>query len=130
MITNFRLKTEIADDRELRVILPNSIPAGPVEIEMRIVSPKKAELDWQEQNDLAFAKEVAAFERMKPELLEKYRGQFVAIYQGEVAAYGDKQGAVFNAVLERYGPVVCYIEKVELKTPRQARIASAFIKRK
>lgn len=105
-------------------------PLGPLEIDMTIVSPKKAELDRKDQNDIAFEKEVAAFERMKPELLEKYPGQFVAIYQGNVAVHGANETDVFNCFLEKFGPVICYIEKVQPETPRRGSITSVWIKRR
>ncbi|MEZ4865635.1 MAG: DUF5678 domain-containing protein [Caldilineaceae bacterium] len=76
-----------------------------------------------------FAREVAAFERLKPELIERYYGRVVAIYQGEVVAVGDDRMDVLGEVLERLGPVPCYIEWVTEQTPRRARITSAWIKR-
>ena len=39
----------------------------------------------------AFEQEVAAFERLKPTLIEMYPGQYVAIYLGEVIGTGDRK---------------------------------------
>lgn len=76
-----------------------------------------------------FLQEVAAFERLKPQLLEQYAGRVVAIYQGRVVGSGDNVLAVHNAVIEKYGPVHCYVEWVEKDTPRRVRTASAWRKR-
>ena len=73
-----------------------------------------------------FMREVAAFERLKPELLEQYRGRVVAIHQGAVVAVGDNRMDVLGDVLEKLGPVPCYTENVEEQTPRKARITSAW----
>lgn len=72
----------------------------------------------------AFQREVAAFERMRPALLEKYAGRYVAIYHGEVIASGDDKLALLDQVREQFGHVVCYIEKVTPDAPRTVRMPS------
>ena len=57
----------------------------------------------------AFEQEIAAFETMKPALMEQYSGQYVAIHQGEVVASGDQKLDVSRQVREQYGPVVYYV---------------------
>ncbi|MDQ3247631.1 MAG: DUF5678 domain-containing protein [Chloroflexota bacterium] len=71
-----------------------------------------------------FAQEVAAFERLKPELLKKYPQRVVAIHQGQVVAVGDNRMDVLGILLDRLGPVPCYIEWVEQETPRRVRMPS------
>lgn len=73
-----------------------------------------------------FLREVEAFERLKPELLQQYKGRVVAIYQGQVVAVGDDVLAVHNSVIEKYGSVPCYVEWVEEQTPRRVRTVSAW----
>jgi hypothetical protein len=73
-----------------------------------------------------FLREIAAFERLKPELLKQYKGRVVAIYRGDVVAVGDDKMSVHDAVLEKFGSVPCYIEWVEEVTPRRARIVSVW----
>jgi hypothetical protein len=85
---------------------------------------------WKEQSELAFAKEVAAFERMKPELIEKYGGQYVAIYQERLVGHGEDKWALLDRVIEQFGEVPCYIEKAEPNTPRRVRIPTVWIVRK
>jgi hypothetical protein len=73
-----------------------------------------------------FLREAAAFARLKPELLKHYKGRVVAIHQGEVVAVGDDRMDVLGIVLEKLGPVPCYIEWVEEQTPRHAHITSTW----
>lgn len=77
----------------------------------------------------AFEQEVAAFERLKPTLIEQYPGQFVAIYQGEVIATGDEKLALLEQVREQFGNIVCYIEKASPNSPRTVRMPSIQIAR-
>jgi hypothetical protein len=72
----------------------------------------------------AFEREIAAFERLKPALLEQYAGQYVAIYQGQVVAVGDNRLELVKQVYSRFGQVVCYVEEVTSDAPRQVRIPS------
>ncbi|HRQ36728.1 MAG TPA: DUF5678 domain-containing protein [Chloroflexota bacterium] len=78
----------------------------------------------------AFEREITAFEQLKPGLLEQYAGKYVAIYQGKVVAVGDDKLTLLDEVRERFGHVVCYIEKVAIDSPRTARIPSLRIAHK
>lgn len=71
-----------------------------------------------------FSVDVAAFERLKPSLLQTHYGQVVAIYQEQVAAVGPTRTAVLRMMRERFGNVPCYVERVEEVTPRRVRIPS------
>jgi Family of unknown function (DUF5678) len=75
----------------------------------------------------AFLREAEAFTRLKPELLKQHKGRVVAIHQGKVVAVGDDRMDVLGVVLEKLGPVPCYIEWVEEETPRRARITSMWV---
>lgn len=74
----------------------------------------------------AFEQEIAAFEQMKPALLEQYAGQFVAIYQGQVVAVGDNRLALVKEVYNQFGEVPCYVEQVTAEPPRRVRITSVW----
>ncbi len=76
-----------------------------------------------------FNREIAAFERLKPTLQEQYGGRVVAIYQEKVVAIGDDKMDVLGEVIEKFGPILCYIERVDKSSPRSARIPSAWIAR-
>ena len=88
-------------------------------------------LDESETNEVtqAFEREVAAFEQLRPALLKQYAGKYVAIYQGEVIASGDEKLALLDQVRERFGQVVCYIEKVAADSPRTVRMPSVRVVR-
>ena len=85
-----------------------------------------AHLDEPETSEItqAFEQEVAAFEELKPALLKQYAGRYVAIYQGKVVASGHEKLALLDQVRERFGPIVCYIEKVSPDSPRTVRMPS------
>jgi len=89
-------------------------------------------LDESETSEItnAFEQEIAAFEQLKPTLFEQYDGQYVAIYQGKVVANGAEKLALLDQVRERLGPVVCYIEKVTVASPRTVRMPSIHVSRK
>lgn len=90
-------------------------------------------LDESETDEMtqSFEREVAAFEQMRPALIKKkiYNGKFVAIYQGEVVATGNEKLAVLDQVREKFGQVVCYIEKVAPDSPRTVRMPSVHVSR-
>lgn len=79
--------------------------------------------------DPAFDREVAAFARLKPQLLQQYPGRVVGIYQGEVVAVGDNRLDVLDQIWDQFGEVSCYIENVEPVTPRRARMPSVRIRK-
>jgi len=60
----------------------------------------------------AFEREVAAFERMLPELLREYRGRVVAIHNGQVVEVGDSKVEVSERVHQRLGDVTVYVQRV------------------
>ena len=71
-----------------------------------------------------FEREVAAFERMLPQLLQKYRGRVVAVYEGrvvEVGCPGEGVAEVAGRVYSRVGYVPVYVQRVT-ETPRVYKI--------
>jgi len=71
-----------------------------------------------------FEREAAAFERMLPELLQRYRGRVVAIHNGqvvEVGAAGESVAKVAGRVYDRIGYVPVYVQRVE-EVPRIYKI--------
>ncbi|MEI2698767.1 MAG: DUF5678 domain-containing protein [Microthrixaceae bacterium] len=77
-----------------------------------------------DENTQALDREVAAYEQLKPALLEQYAGQYVAIYQGQVVASGTDKLALVDQVRQRLGNVICYVEKVSEGSPRTVRMPS------
>jgi hypothetical protein len=77
-----------------------------------------------QQAHKAFEREVEAFERMLPELLEEYRERVVAIHNGqvvEVGRSGDSVAKVAERVYSRMGYVPVYVQWVT-ETPRVYKI--------
>jgi len=91
--------------------------------------PDAANESQREQALADFEREVAAYERLKPELLKQYLGRVVAIYQERVVAVGDNEMEVLGEVYERIGFVPCYIEWAKPDAPRRVRMASMWVKR-
>jgi len=78
----------------------------------------------QAEAEQQFLAEVAAFERLKPILLQTHYGQVVAIYQAQVAVVGSTRAMVLRQMRERYGNVPCYVEWVAKDVPRRVRVPS------
>ena len=114
------------DDRPVRVIVPADEYAA-------FLAWRKAEQERQQQSaqDQAFQREIAAFERMKPELLRQYRNRVVAIHDGQVVEIGSENESVADVamrVYERLGYVPVYVHRVE-EAPRVYKISSPRIVR-
>jgi hypothetical protein len=75
-----------------------------------------------------FLREMAAFERLKPELLKQYQGRVVAIYEEKVVEVGDDTMDVYGNVLDKLGYVPCYVSRVE-EDERVLRMPSARVVR-
>ncbi len=56
-----------------------------------------------EEYDVRFDQEVAAYVAMHPQLLEKYEGKWVAVYGGQVVDVDDDHVALIDRVLDEYG---------------------------
>ena len=59
-----------------------------------------------------FEAEARAFEAMHAHLLKKYRGQFVAIYNGQVVDHDPDKKALYKRVRHRYGRTPVYFQQV------------------
>lgn len=77
-----------------------------------------------------FEQEAAAFERLKPTLLEQYAGQYVAVYQGRVVASGSDKFELLRQVYKTFGEVPCYIDIVSTEPVRRVRMPSFRVVRK
>ena len=75
----------------------------------------------QRENLEAFEQEQQTFERLKPELLRTHRGQWVAIYQGEVVEASGDRSQVLDSVYGRFGYVPVYVQLAE-ERPRVYRL--------
>ncbi len=73
--------------------------------------------------DPEFEKQWHAFQRMRPELLQKYPGQWVAVVNEQVAAIGSDFSIVAEQVEKEFGNVPRCIGEV-LETPKIYRMTT------
>jgi len=59
------------------------------------------------------AAEEAAFRRKLPQLLKRYRGQYVALRHGRVIGHGPDDGALAGQMYRKLGKVPFFIAKVQ-----------------
>ena len=62
---------------------------------------------------------------MLPALLPTDENRVVAIYQGQVLACGDDILQVYNTVVDKYGEIPCYVQRVNAAPLRKVRIPTA-----
>jgi hypothetical protein len=82
----------------------------------------------QESLEDPFMEEERAFRQQHRQLLQRYKGQFVALYQGRVVGHGPDDEELAREVFERFGDVPFYIAKVE-KQPAVYELPSPEITR-
>jgi hypothetical protein len=63
--------------------------------------------------DVALAQEQRTFRRKRTQLLQRYIGQFVALYRGRVAGYGTDDEKLALRMFKKFGDAPFYIGKVE-----------------
>lgn len=81
----------------------------------RIDNDEKAQTEWL----AALKGEAEAFARLKPGLMQKYSGQFVAIYGGEVIGSGENEFDLLRHIHQEYGPIPCCIDRVDVLPSRK-----------
>ena len=60
-----------------------------------------------------WAVEAAAFQRKRAQLLQRYEGQFVALYSGRVVGHGPDDEELARQLYRRLGDVPFFIARVE-----------------
>jgi hypothetical protein len=68
------------------------------------------------------AREMAAFRRLLPQLLERYRNKYVAVHGEQVVGSGDDLVKVAMAAYEQFGYQAIYVDLVTDKSVRPVRI--------
>lgn len=69
-----------------------------------------------------FEREMAAFRRLLPTLLERYRGQYVAIHEEQVVGSGDDLVSVALVAYKQHGYQPIYVDLVTDEPVRPVRI--------
>jgi Family of unknown function (DUF5678) len=67
----------------------------------------------QEFPEDPFAAEERMFRQKRRQLLQRYEGRFVALYQGRVVGHGPDDEELAREMFEQLGDVAFYIAKVE-----------------
>jgi hypothetical protein len=78
----------------------------------------------EEQWQASFEAESRAFERMHQQLLPHYRGQFVAVYGGQVVDSDPDKKNLARRVYERYGPAPIFFQQVTDEPMRTIHLRS------
>ena len=93
---------------------------------------------WQETQDRerrwqadmgAFEREREAYERLEPELLSLYKGQYVAIREGQVIDSDPDEMALVRRVYEKFGYGPMYVRKVGAPLPVRCIISPRIVRR-
>ncbi len=78
---------------------------------------------WQEEQERLLQEEIAAFERIKPELLKTHKGKQVAILNGQLVDSDEDKRALARRVYSKYGYRPILMVEVR-ETPRVYTIDS------
>jgi hypothetical protein len=66
-----------------------------------------------EPGEEPFAAEERVFYKKRAHLLQRYRGQFVALYQGRVVGHGPSDEELARQMFEKFGDAPFLIQRVE-----------------
>lgn len=114
-----RLKTRIPESRQITLTLPPDFPVGDAELEISVQEPQpelivvlppdnRPKSVPPRPTNPALVPEYEAFNRMLPELMEKYAGRYIALRGGAVVAVADSEvGALTTAQQTPGSPVYC-----------------------
>lgn len=84
---------------------------------------------WQEEQERLLHEEIAAFERIKPELLKTHKGKQVAILNGQLVDSDEDKRALAKRVYAKYGYRPILMIEVR-ETPRVYTIDSPEVMRR
>ncbi len=72
-------------------------------------------LKEQEPGEEPFAAEERAYCKKRAALLQRYQGQFVALYRGRVVGHGPSDEDLARQMFEKFGDAPFLIQRVEKK---------------
>ena len=70
-------------------------------------------LKEQEPGEALFAAEERAYYKKRARLLQRYQGQFVALYRGRVVGHGPSDEELARQMFEKFGDAPFLIQRVE-----------------
>ena len=79
---------------------------------------------YQDPRTPQMEKEAAAYDAMREEMVEKYLGQYVAVFQGKVVDHDDDPGALVDRLDEQYPDDVVLVREVHEGPDRVLRMRS------
>lgn len=115
-----RVKTRVPESRQIAISLPPDFPVGDAELEISVREPdtefvvvlpsdNRSTASPPRPTNPTLAAEYEAFERMLPELMRQYSGQYVAVRCGAVVAVADSEMGALTAAHHQQpdGAVYC-----------------------
>lgn len=108
------LEIDVPESRTVTLTLPPEVPVGKARVSVSVGKPREPDPFVPCE---PFLQELEAFNRMLPELLKTHRGQFVAIFQGNVVGTGSNKLAVARDAYEKHGAVNVLVRLVAEEQP-------------
>jgi hypothetical protein len=75
--------------------------------------PTSKKLKEREPGEEPLAAEERAYCKKRARLLQRYQGQFVALYQGRVVGHGPSDEDLARQMFEKFGDAPFFIQRVE-----------------
>ena len=118
-----RMKAHIPESRQVTVTLPPDTPVGETELEITVRGPEvvfdvilppdnRPKVFPSRPTHPELAAEFDAFERLLPDLMERYAGKYVALRGGEVVAVADSEVGALTAAHQLKPGVLTYARLV------------------
>ena len=121
------------DDKFINIVVSRILSVFQDETASKVLYSEETLLDIDEENGntdnklSAFYKEKEAFNSLNDRLKQKYRGEYVAIYQGQIVDADKNASNLLRRFHEKYGNVVLYVGKItgdkipKMLTPRRIK---------
>ena len=130
-----RVKTHVPENRQVTLTLPPETPVGDAELEITVREPvveftvtlppdTRPKVFPSRPTHPELAAEFDAFERMLPELLTQYAGQYVALRGGEVVVVGKTKIDALTAAGQQFPGELVYARLVTDQPQSIPRITS------
>lgn len=142
-MTVIRLKTRVPETREVTLTLPPEVPVGEAELQITVRPAGEEVREFEvvlppDDRPRAFpprpthpklAAEYDAFQKLLPDLMTRYAGQYVALHDGAVVAVGDSEVEVLTAAHAALPGVPVLVRKVTDQPEPIPRIRSPHVVR-
>jgi hypothetical protein len=130
--------TDVKEDRRVVIELPPDVPLGPAELTVTVGRPQPSRVVTLptalpptlkafpiRPSNPDLAREFDAFQRLLPQLLRSHRGQYAAVFKGQLVGTGPDKGELAQEVYRRHGSVPIYIDLITDEPQPIPRIPSA-----